>query len=155
MLNLQTKLIVLASCLAVMIPPRSDALLLGNFIGCNSFGCRISALESDVAQLKQQVARMASPLGTQGAQGMQDANNFRPNNLQPFNQNNLNPMQQNQQGQQGQQAQQGQLNQNGQQQNGQPQTKELVNFALDYPIGNSQNLRRSSGYMNSGQFVRA
>lgn len=68
-------LLTLACCLALLIET-SEALLLGNLIGCSSFGCRLTALESDVAHLKQQVARM-DPSGM--------INNYRPNNMLPIN----------------------------------------------------------------------
>lgn len=160
MLNSQAKLIIVASCLAALIPQKpSDALLLGNFISCNSFGCRLSALESDVAQLKVQIARLTDP------QGMQGMNNYRPNGMLPYNQNGMN----NQQGQnqllpnnqqQGTNQQQGGNQQQGTNQQGDGGNTR-VNYAPDYPVMNSQNLRRTSGYQNTmtnglnsnGQFI--
>lgn len=89
----------------------------------------------------------------QGSNGM---NNFRPNQMLPYNQNGINGQGQQQQGQQG-------LNMNNQQQqqgNNQPQATDggpRVNYAIDYPVSN-QNLRRSSTFqtsLNNGQFNMA
>lgn len=126
--NSISRFLFIASCV-ILITPNSKALLLGSFIGCNSFGCRISALENDVAQLKQQMARLSpNGFGNTNTNGM----------MQPFgNQNGMNQMQ-------GQQNQQGATNQGGQQQHTDPAR---VSFAMDYPQMNQQNtLRRNSNY---------
>lgn len=148
------KCLLFASCLAIIMSHKSsEALLLGSFIGCNSFHCRISALESDVAQLKQQVARL-DPSGS--------LNNFqRPTNMLPFNQNGMNNLNQQQQGNQmsNMQQQNGQMPNGNQQQQGgaaqidpSGQNVRAVNSFSDYPAINNQNLRRS-GYQNGGQFL--
>lgn len=145
-MNLQivAKVILIASCLALVECKPSNGLLLANFIGCNSFGCRIQALESDVAQLKQQVARL-DPSGM---------NNMRPNGMMnqlPYNPNNMN------QGMQGNM----QNNQQQQQQPGnQPQQQggNRVSYALDYPVSQGGLQRASSNYpnsLNNQQFFRA
>jgi hypothetical protein len=112
-----TRRLLMAACLAVLVAS-SEALLIGNFIGCNSFGCRLSALESDVAQLKQTVSQISSrlnlaggsmnfqqlPYNQQNPSGMGgmgnqqqggQMSNFNPNNM---NQQQQRPQQQQQQG---------------------------------------------------------
>lgn len=142
-IKMVSKIALILSCLALADRKSSDALLLGNLIGCNSFGCRISALESDVSILKQQVARLS------GDQSISNGglNNFRPNmNQNPYNNqmNQLNPNQLNP----------NQLNQNAQMQNQDTFTNNnssprvnYANYLPDYPI-NQQQLRRNNGYQN-------
>lgn len=57
----RTKLASIGSLLLFIlafISKESNALLLTNLIGCSSFNCRLSAVESDVSHLKMQMARM-------------------------------------------------------------------------------------------------
>lgn len=143
-----TRIFVVTCCLA-LIDRRSDALLLGNFIGCNSFGCRLTALENDVNVLKQQVARLNDP-------NMHTMNNFRPAGTGGFNQNQglFNQGSTNQSGQQS-------LQQNPQQQSGQQENQNnngnnnnggggnRVNYAnILSDFNGQQNLRRVNGYQN-------
>lgn len=71
--SLLARVLMLSACCVALSCKTSNGLLLSNIIGCNSFHCRLSLLESDVAQLKQQMARMS---GTEYSSN----NNFRPNN---------------------------------------------------------------------------
>lgn len=102
--------VILVACCLALIDKRSNALFLGNFIGCNSFGCRIAALEQDVGQLKQQVVRLSggNPMNFQqqpyNQNQMQQGMNQLPNQ---FNQNGQQQQQGVQPQQQGQQQQQG------------------------------------------------
>lgn len=132
-------------------------MLLGNLIGCNSFGCRISALENDVSLLKQQVARMSGDPSGMMHNGM---SGFRPANYNQYGQNQgTYNQQQGQQGQSGQQ--QGQQGQQGQQQQntsgGGGGNQRVNQFAPDYQAFNQQQgLRRVPGYPDNqlnGQFI--
>lgn len=121
--NLLVKIILVGGCLALVQRKPSDALLLSNLMGCNSIGCRLSALENDVAQLKQQVARL-DPSGMVRPNNMQNMN-------QPFNPNMNQNMLPNQGGQGSQQ-----------QQNSNQQNANRVNYANpEYP---TDQLRRVS-----------
>lgn len=153
------KVIMVACCLA-LIDKQSNAFLLANFIGCNSFGCRISALEQDVGQLKQQVMRLSGG-GMNGMNGYQQPNTMPYNQNQMMNQNGggmnqqLQPNQFNQNGQQGTQPQQQQQQQQPQQQGNTPTTRQSY-MPGQYP----DELRRVQGvvpYQNSlnGQFLSA
>lgn len=134
--SLITRFVVIAICV-VLVTPNSRALLLGSFIGCNSFGCRLTSLENDVAQLKQQVARFSDPHGH-----MVPNSNARPSGmLQQFGgQNGVNPQGQNQQ------------QQGGQQEGG--SSGQQVRYALDFPV-NQQTLRRNPSYPTVNQFMGA
>lgn len=89
------KPLFIVACLSILvINEESNALLLGNLIGCSSLSCRLSALEGDVYQMKSQLARITG-----------DTSIFRnpngSNNYRPFGGQNMNPnqaMNQNQQG---------------------------------------------------------
>ena len=122
------KLTVFACCMALTVCQPSDCLLLSSFKGCATLGCRVQALEQDVALLKSQVARMSDP-------NMNTNNNYRPNqfNQQPNNQGNFG----NQGGMNQQVNPSGNMQQNGQQQGG-----NRVNYALDFP----NQLQRVPGY---------
>lgn len=146
-----TRVVLLVSCLA-LLDRKSDALLLGNLIGCNSFGCRLTALENEVSHLKQQVARMS------------DNNLHHMNNqMQPYNQQQTNQLPNqgllNQQGGNNLPNQlNGGNNQNQQQNSGGSTTGPRVNFAnmlQDYPANQQQLLRRVADYQNglSNQFT--
>lgn len=155
--------IALVACCLALVGKRSDALLLGNLIGCNSFGCRLSALESDVSQLKQQVLRLSDP-------NMSHLNNFHPmypnGQMNPNQSSNLNQGGQLNQGQlnpnQNQlNPNQGQLNNNNlqQQQPGNQNNANRVNYAnnLDSEYQQQQQLvRRNNQYQNglNNQFYR-
>lgn len=76
--------VLLVLSFLALVDKRSDALLLGNLIGCGSLGCRLTALESDVAQLKQQVNRLEHPHTNHGMHS-----NYRPVN-NPYGQ--MNPL---------------------------------------------------------------
>lgn len=164
---LLAKILLVCGCLA-SVHRKSDAL----FFGCNSFGCRIAALEADVNQLKQQVARITGD------------NQYRttmvPMPMNP-NQGGVSPNQQNQQGQmmnQNQQNQQNQQNLQNQQNNNQQQGQQgqnqggaqlspenlnnvrgsnYANLGIDYPPNQQQQLRRVPNFQNNpnGQFFRA
>lgn len=112
----------------------SNALLLGNLMGCNSLACRLAALEADVSNLKRSVSKLEINLGA----NMQTMNQFRPmnqfnqlptsgpnpsNGLQGFNQQGFN------------QAQQGGSLPNGGQQlpNNSNEPPRPVNFANSLP----------------------
>lgn len=140
-----TKILLLVSCLA-LLDRRSDALLLGNLIGCNSFGCRLSALETEVGHLKQQVARMSDNSHNQM---------LLPNNqMQPYNQAHTNQNQLPNQSSLNQQGgttpnQQQQNQQGGTTNNGQPRVN-FANLLQDYPQANQQQLlRRVADYQNN------
>lgn len=140
--------VILAACCLALIDKRSSALFLGNFIGCNTLGCRISLLEQDVSQLKQQVMRLSAGNGM----------NFQQPNSMPYNQNQMS-------NQQGMNQLPNQFNQNGQQSNQQgnqqqgtnPTTRQTyANMPGEYP----QELRRVQNaipYQNqlNGQFMNA
>lgn len=151
------------TCLVLINHISANSMLLGNLIGCNSFGCRIAALENDVNLLKQQVNRLNNdPTMSQG--GM---TNFRPNSYNQYGQNQQNQgtnfNQQSQQGLQGQLGQQSfqglqdQRGQQGQQQNDSQGGNRVNQFAPDYQSYNQQQaLRRVPGYPNNqlnGQFI--
>lgn len=155
--QLIARLILVAACFA-LIDRKSDALFLGNIIGCNSFGCRISALEADVGQLKQQVARLTGTTGDMqnpyrnpqnqfGTQmGMNQLGGLQTNQGQPGGQ----------QGQQGQQQQQQQpgTNTNGAAQGADPSGN--VNRANYGNLVNDFQLRRvAPNYPNANQFFGA
>lgn len=147
------KIVLLVSCLA-LLDRRSDALLLGNLIGCNSFGCRLTNLETEVAHLKQQVARM----GDHGQMNNQHQNQMLPYN-QHQNQNQLpNQSLLNQQGTNSNQLNGGNTPNQQQQQNpGGSSSGPRVNYAnllQDYPVNQQQMLRRVADYQNglSNQF---
>lgn len=148
-------LVLTIVCLAFIVRI-SDALFLGNIIGCNSINCRLSSLESDVNQLKQQVARISGG----GVNNMNTGiNSFRPNGMS--NQGQFN------QGQMGSNTgqlpnqQQGQMqNQQGsatnQQAEGTNNRVTYSNLAPDYDPANQQPLRRVPNYQQlSNQFFRA
>lgn len=135
------KIVLLVSCLA-LLDRRSDALLLGNLIGCNSFGCRLTNLETEVAHLKQQVARMSDQ-------------SHMNNQMLPYNQhNNQLPNQSllNQQGTHSNQLNGGNNPNQQQQQNpGGSTSGPRVNYAnllQDYPANQQQMLRRVADYQN-------
>lgn len=136
-----TKIIILVSCL-VVLDKRSDALLLGNLIGCNSFNCRLTALETEVSHLKQQVARMSDQshmLHTNNQMQPYNNQNQLPNqglNQLPNQQGNNNPNQQQQQ----------QQNNQGSSTNG-PRVN-YANMLQDYPANQQQLLRRVADYQN-------
>jgi len=95
--QLATSITLVIVCLA-LTNNSCSALFLGNLIGCNSFGCRLAALESDVSLLKQQVARLSG--GSSGnTVNPNSINNFRPSAQDPYNQGMMGPLNQGQLGQ--------------------------------------------------------
>lgn len=130
--QLVAKILLVVGCVA-LVNRKSDAFLLGNIIGCNSFGCRLTNLENEVNHLKNQVNRMQMNSPTQGFNNGNNNNNANPN--QGYNGlNNNNQMNGSQLPQQQQQQQQGTAN-NGQQQQNVRQLGSL-NTSQMFPNGN-------------------
>lgn len=95
--TLAKPVLIIACFLILAINKESNALLLGNLIGCSSFSCRLSAVEADVSHLKMQMVRLTGDTSMlQNSNGM---NNFRPFGGQGQGMNSNQGMNQNQQGQ--------------------------------------------------------
>lgn len=147
-LNSFYQIFIVVSCLA-LINRGSNAFLLGNIIGCNSFGCRLAALETEVNQLKNQVQRL---------QFNKDGMNNNQNGMNDFNNNqgmnNNRPMNNNQQQNQNQQPNQS----NGQQQQGtasmmSPNELNRVYGNLPLLDYNQQAMRRTNSNTNSNDYL--
>jgi len=145
MLRIQSvaKSVVLVVCLC-LVAPNSSAMLLGNLIGCNSFGCRLAALENDVAQLKQQVSRLGGSYGQPGSNFGQGGMMQRPNGGQPQmgGGQNMNPN----------------MNQQGQMQGGGNMLREgenKVSNAVNYQLNHQNHLMRNPSYPIANQFRAA
>lgn len=143
--------IIVAFMLITLLDRKSDAFLIGNLIGCNSFGCRLTNLENEVSQLKQQVVRLGSDSGLGMNNGMNSnngMNQFRPNQ----NPNQLGGLNSNLQGS-GLPNTNGNLNNQANQNQNQNQPNNRVNFAnYEYPTNNNE-LRRVQSYPPGNQQV--
>lgn len=76
------KLTLVVAFLAIAINRYSEALFLGNIIGCSTLACRIAALETDVGRLRQSVNKLEINIGS----NMHNMNIYRPPNQNQMNQ---------------------------------------------------------------------
>lgn len=68
-LQIIAKILTVSTCLMLLNSLEADSLLLNNLVGCNTFGCRISKLENDVALLMGRVFPNGPPQLNQNGLG--------------------------------------------------------------------------------------